>query len=128
MTENLLIQQDHPQPTVEPCPKCGAVHWIHEEMGGDLDRMRCLECRTTVWGCSGLFTSEPALVAWNALSKERHRLKTELDATKDKLAKAIEIADVFSGGVEYDYHGNIIGEEERKAMAELEELTGGKDE
>jgi len=47
---------------------------------------------------------------------------------KEKLAKAVEIAELFSGGVEYDYHGNIIGEEERKALAELEELTGGKDE
>lgn len=49
----------------------------------------------------------------------------ELEA---KLAKAVEIADLFSGGVEYDYDGNIIGEEERKALAELEELTGGNHE
>ena len=46
---------------------------------------------------------------------------------KAKLAKAVEIAELFSGSLEYDYHGNIIGDEERKAMEELEELTGGKD-
>lgn len=54
--------------------------------------------------------------------------QADVDAANNKLAKALEIAELFSGGVEYDYHGNIIGEEERKAMAELEELTGGKDE
>lgn len=54
-------------------------------------------------------------------------LEAELDAANNKLAKALEIAELFSGGVEYDYSGNIVGEEERKAMAELEELAGGKD-
>lgn len=57
--------------------------------------------------------------AYRALTAEARM--EELEA---KLAKAVEIAELFSGGVEYDYHGNIIGDEERKAMAELAELKG----
>jgi len=50
------------------------------------------------------------------------QMADRIEELEAKLAKAVEIAELFSGGVEYDYHGNIIGEEEQKAMVELEEL------
>lgn len=90
MTESLLIPQYYTPPTVEPCPKCGAVHWTHTDMGQGYDRMRCNECHTAIWGFAGVIPAEPALDTWNALSKERQRLQAELDATKDKLAKAVD--------------------------------------
>lgn len=102
MTESLLINQDYTPPTVEPCPKCGSAHWIHEEKGFNLDRMECLECHTSIWGFSGQFYAEPALATWNDLSKERRRLQAELDATKDKLAKAVgALGDIYDGEPEW---------------------------
>ena len=53
--------------------------------------------------------------------EELEQLVATLEA---KLAKAVEIAEVLSGAVEYDYHGNAIDREERKAMADLADLKG----
>ena len=55
---------------------------------------------------------------------ERAQMQDRIKGLEANLAKAVEIAELFSRGVEYDYHGNIIGDEERRAMVELEELTG----
>ena len=55
------------------------------------------------------------------------QMADRIEELEAKLAKAVEIAELFSGGVEYDYHGNIIGEEEQKAMVELEELKEDKE-
>jgi len=55
------------------------------------------------------------------------QMADRIEELEAQLAKAVEIAELFSGGVEYDYHGNIIGEEEQKAMVELEELKEDKE-
>lgn len=104
MTENLLIQQDYTPPTVEPCPKCGAGYWTHTDMGQGYDRISCHECDAAIWGFSGLLTPEPSLATWNALSKERQRLQSELSTTKDKLSESeallAKAVDVLEGLVE----------------------------
>jgi len=72
---------------------------------------------------------------WSMLEEEGYYTKANtamlarnrIEELEAKLAKAVEIAELFSGGVEYDYHGNIIGEEEQKAMVELEELKEDKE-
>jgi hypothetical protein len=68
---------------------------------------------------------------WDALQEVKAELEqaeariAELEAM---LAKAMNIAEVLSGCVEYDYHGNVCGEEEAKAIAALAELKGETDE
>ena len=91
------------------------------------DLMNELENSEKLYNDAGLDGEFGATLMRNA-KDEITRLKAEFDAANDKLAKAIEIAELFLGGVEYDYHGNIVGEEERKALAELEELAGCKEE
>lgn len=51
-----------------------------------------------------------------------------IEELQAKLAKAVEIAGVLSGAVEYDYHGNVADPEERQAIKELDELEGKDDE
>jgi len=65
---------------------------------------------------------DPTGAMW-AIHKQADRIG-ELEA---KLAKAMNIAEVLSGCVEYDYHGNVCGEEEAKAIAALAELEGDDD-
>ena len=62
-----------------------------------------------------------------AVRYEADLAQMALDARKElevKLAKAVRIAEVLSGAVEYDYHGNVADPEERQAIQELAELKG----
>jgi uncharacterized coiled-coil protein SlyX len=46
-----------------------------------------------------------------------------IEELEDALAKVIEVAETLSGCVEYDYHGNVIGQDNAKAVALLAELS-----
>ena len=53
-----------------------------------------------------------------------HEIRDRIEELEATLAKAVEIAEVLSGAVEYDYHGNVADPEERQAIQELAELKG----
>ena len=68
---------------------------------------------------------------WDALQEvttELEQAEARIAELEAMLAKAVNIAEVLSGCVEYDYHGNACGEEEAKAIAALAELKGETDE
>jgi hypothetical protein len=68
---------------------------------------------------------------WDALQEvtaELEQAEARIAELEAMLAKAVNIAEVLSGCVEYDYHGNVCGEEEAKAIAALAELKGETDE
>jgi Asp-tRNA(Asn)/Glu-tRNA(Gln) amidotransferase B subunit len=60
------------------------------------------------------------LALMDMLAKE----KIKREAAEAALAEATAIAEVLSGLVEYNYHGNIIGQENAKAVADLKKLKG----
>jgi ABC-type Na+ transport system ATPase subunit NatA len=67
------------------------------------------------------FETGDRVAASACLSEEAAYRIEELEV---KLAKAVRIAEVLSGAVEYDYHGNVADLEERQAIQELAELKG----
>ena len=66
---------------------------------------------------------------WCALQEvtaELEQAEARIEELEAKLAKAVGIAETLSGCVEYDYHGNVMGQENAKAIATLAELKGEK--
>lgn len=57
--------------------------------------------------------------AYEEADDQAERTTTERDALAEKLAQALDVADTLSGLVEYDYHGNVIGEDIVKAVTTL---------
>ena len=66
--------------------------------------------------------------ALQEVTAELEQAEARIEELEAMLAKAMNIAEVLSGCVEYDYHGNVCGEEEAKAIAALAELKGETDE
>ncbi len=68
---------------------------------------------------------------WDALQEvttELEQAEARIEELEAKLARAVRIAEVLSGAVEYDHHGNVADTEERQAIKELSELKGQDDE
>ena len=61
--------------------------------------------------------------ALQEVTAELEQAEARIEELEANLAKAVDVAETLSGCVEYDYHGNVMGQENAKAIATLAELS-----
>ena len=55
--------------------------------------------------------------------RELHMVYCDIDELEALLKEIWEAANTLSSCVEYDYHGNVVGEEEARAIAILDKIN-----